>query len=72
MSAIILRILIYVLVFAAIWFGVRRIWSDWQNKFRADDEAQHQRDLHERKRPDVVDLKRDKDGVFRPGDDDRR
>ncbi|MCB9993324.1 MAG: hypothetical protein H6873_06670 [Hyphomicrobiaceae bacterium] len=72
MSAILLRILIYVLVFAAIWFGVRRIWSDWQNKFRADDAARHQRDLKERERPDVIDLKQGKDGVFRPGDDEKR
>lgn len=72
MTAILLRILVMAIIFGAIALGVRRIWRDWQKQFKAEDKAVHQRDLEERKRPDVITLKRDADGTFRPPDDDRR
>ena len=65
----IIRIAIFVGIALAIYLGVRRIWRDWQKQFKAEDKEIHQRDLEERKRPDVITLKRDKDGTFRPGDD---
>jgi hypothetical protein len=71
MTAILLRILVMALIFGAIFFGVRRIWRDWQKQFKAEDKAVHQRDLEERKRPDVITLKRDKDGTYRPPDNDK-
>lgn len=72
--AILLRIIIFVAIALAIWLGVRRIWRDWRGHFKAIDKARHTADLRERERPDVITLKRDKDGTFRPGDDpnDRR
>lgn len=70
MSAIALRILILLVIGVAIWFGARRIWRDWRNQFKKLDEADRQRDLKERKRPDVITLKRSDDGVFRPGSGD--
>lgn len=68
MSAIALRILVYAIIAAILYFGIRSILIDWRNKFRQDDEDKRQRDLKERERPDVIDLKRDNDGVFRPGE----
>ncbi len=47
---------------------MRRIWRDWTKQFRTEDKAIHERDLKERERPDVITLKRDKDGTFRPPD----
>ena len=76
MTGFIIRILIFALIFAAIYLGIRKIWRDWKGQFKADDEAARQlrreRDLRERQQPGVVDLKRDKDGTYRPGDDDNR
>ncbi|MCF6303327.1 MAG: hypothetical protein L3J13_09035 [Devosiaceae bacterium] len=72
MSAVLLRLLIYGVIIGAIYFGIRRIINDWKKQFRADDAAIRERDLKERKRPDVVELKKDKDGVFRPGDEDKK
>jgi hypothetical protein len=69
-TAILLRILVMAIIFGAIYFGVRRIWRDWTKQFQAEDKAIHQRDLEERKRPDVITLKRDKDGTYRPPDSD--
>ena len=65
-TAILLRILVLAVIFGAIYFGVRRIWRDWQKQFKAEEKEIHQRDLEERKRPDVITLKRDADGTFRP------
>ncbi|HEY0919629.1 hypothetical protein [Devosia sp.] len=70
MSPILWKLLIFLLVAAAVFFGVRRIWRDWKGQFKAVDEARRARDLAERRRPDVIELKRNKDGVFRPGGDD--
>ena len=68
MTAILLRVLIYALIAGAIYLGIRRIWRDWRKQFKTEDEAIHKRDLEERQRPDVITLKRDKDGTFRPPD----
>jgi hypothetical protein len=68
MSAVALRILIFLVIGIAIYFGVRRIWRDWRNQFKAIDKADHERDLRERARPDVVTLKRSSDGVYRRED----
>lgn len=70
-----LRILLFVILALAIYLGVRRIWKDWSGKFNADAEEakrlRRERDLAERQRPDVIDLKRGDDGTFRPkGKDD--
>ena len=71
-----LRILLLVGLGLLIYFGIRRIWLDWSNKFKKDDEqarlARRERDLAERQRPDVIDLKQDKDGTYRPKDRDGR
>lgn len=73
-----LRILIIAVLALIVYFGVRRIWKDWSQKFDRDaaeeKRLRHERDLAERQRPDVIDLKRDDDGTFRPGGrkDDRR
>ena len=69
MSAILLRVVIIGIIFAAIFLGVRRIWRDWKGEFKAVDKARRERDLAERQRPDVIELKRNKDGVFRPRDE---
>jgi hypothetical protein len=70
MTVTILRIVLFAAIAIVIWFGLRRIWRDWTSQFRAEDKAIHQRDLAERERPDVITLKRDKDGTFRPPDND--
>ncbi len=73
-----LRILIFTAIAVMVYLGIRRIWRDWTAKFDGDAEEakrlRRERDLAERKRPDVIDLKRDRDGTFRPngGDDDKR
>jgi cytoskeletal protein RodZ len=69
MTLILIRIVIIVLIFGAIFLGARRIWRDWKGQFKQVDQARHDRDLKERARPDVVTLKRDKDGKFRQPDD---
>lgn len=68
MSAIALRLLIFLVIAAVVFFGARRIWRDWKKQFKVLDAADRQRDLKERERPDVITLKRDKDGKFRPGE----
>ncbi len=72
MIALLLRIALFAAIGLAIYLGVRRIWRDWTKQFREEDKAVHQRDLQERARPDVITLKRDKDGTFRPPDEDKR
>ena len=69
MTLVLLRIIIMAVIFGAIAFGVRRIWRDWTKQFRAEESEIRQRDIAERARPDVITLKRDKDGTFRPPDD---
>jgi hypothetical protein len=72
MTVVLLRIILFAAIGVAISFGVRRIWRDWTSQFRAEDKAVHDRDLRERARPDVITLKRDADGTFRPPDNDNR
>lgn len=72
MTGTLLRVLIFVAIILAILWGVRKIWRDWTGQFKEIDKAKHERDLQERKRPDVITLKRDKDGKFRPPEDDGR
>ena len=69
MSTMMLKVLVFLVLAAAIFFGVRRIWRDWRNQFKALDKADRERDLRERARPDVVTLKRSQDGVFRRDDE---
>jgi hypothetical protein len=70
MTWIILRILLFAVIGGMIFLGVRKIWRDWKNQFKAEDKEVHQRHVAERARPDVITLQRDKDGTFRkPGDD---
>jgi hypothetical protein len=69
MTAILLRIIIYAAIAGFVYFGVRRVWRDLTSQFRADDQAKRQRNLKERQQSDVIELRRDKDGVYRrPGD----
>jgi len=76
MTGILLRLILFVAIGLAIYLGLRRIWRDWTGKFKADDEEarriRRERDLREREKPGVIELKRDKDGTYRPGDDDKR
>lgn len=72
MTGSILRFLIFAAIILAILWGVRKIWRDWTGQFKEIDKAKHERDLQERARPDVITLKRDKDGKFRPPEDDGR
>jgi hypothetical protein len=75
-TGILLRVLVFAIIGIAIWLGVRKIWRDWTGQFKADDEEarrlRRERDLRERAQPGVIDLKRDEDGTYRPGDDDKR
>jgi hypothetical protein len=72
MTFVALRILIGLVVIGAIVLGLRKIWRDWTGQFRMEDKARRERDLAERRRPDVIELKRDGDGVYRPDSDERR
>jgi len=72
MTGILLRIVVIAVLVGLVWFGLRRIWRDWQGHFKATDEAIHRRDLEERQRPDVITLERGRDGTFRPPDDETR
>ncbi len=72
MSAIVLRVIILAIVLGIVAFGVRRIWLDWTKSFREADSKRRVRDLKERERTDVITLRRNQDGVYRPGDDDPR
>jgi FtsZ-interacting cell division protein ZipA len=71
-----LRIIIILALVAIIVLGIRRIYMDWSRKFKNDETEERrlrrERDLREREQPGVVDLTRDKDGTFRPGDRDKR
>jgi hypothetical protein len=76
MTGMLLRVLVFAIIGIAIWLGARKIWRDWTGQFKADDEEakrlRRERDLRERAQPGVIDLKRDEDGTYRPGDDDKR
>ncbi len=45
MTYILLRLLLFVVIGGAIFWGLRRIWRDWRNSFRDIDKRVHQRDL---------------------------
>lgn len=70
------RVILIAVIGLVIFLGLRRIWRDWTGHFNAEEREQKQlrreRDLRERAQPGVIDLKRDEDGTFRPGDDDKR
>ena len=72
MTLVLLRVVVIVLIFGAIYLGIRRIWRDFTKQFRAEEKAIHDRDVKERDAPGVITLKRDKDGTFRPPDNDNR
>jgi hypothetical protein len=61
-----IKVLIFALIAGAVFLGARRIWRDWRGHAKKLDDADRRRDLAERGRPDVISLKRDKDGKFRP------
>jgi hypothetical protein len=69
-----LRILLFVALALFVYFGIRRIWKDWSNKFNRDaEEAKRlarERDRVERQQPGVIDLKRGDDGTYRPNSKD--
>jgi hypothetical protein len=69
-TGVLLRIIIITIIAGAIYFGIRRIWRDWTRQFRAEEKAIRDRDRRERDAPGVITLKRDKDGTFRPPEDD--
>ena len=71
MTAVLLRLLVFAAIGLIILLGVRKIWRDWTGAFKAEDRVRRDRNLAERQRPDVIDLKRDGDGVFRPGPNER-
>jgi len=64
-----LKILTFVIVAVAIAYGLRAIRRNINDYFADVDKDKLKRDRADRRRSDIVDLKRDpKDGVFRPGD----
>jgi hypothetical protein len=69
-TGVLVRIIVIGLIAGAIYLGIRRIWRDWTGQFRAEEKAIRDRDLKERHAPGVITLKRDKDGTFRPPDND--
>ncbi|MBN9305391.1 MAG: hypothetical protein BGO82_02765 [Devosia sp. 67-54] len=71
MTGFLIRLIVIVIVFGAIYFGIRRIWRDWTRQFRVEEKQVRERDLRERAAPGVITLKRDKDGTFRPPGDER-
>lgn len=60
------KVILFIVILVMIFFGVRKILLDWKARFGEIDQVKKQRDQKERARPDVMELKRDKDGVFRP------
>ena len=70
-----LRVLLFAVLAIVIYLGVMKIWRDWTRQFKTEDaearRLRRERDLRERQQPGVIDLKRDEDGTFRPGDDDK-
>ncbi len=66
-----MRFIIYAIIFAAIYYGIRKILRDWRARYAEIDKQTRERDLKERDQKDVVELKKDKDGVFRPDNEDK-
>ena len=61
-----LKIVLFLVLAGIVFLGARRIWRDWRGEAKRLDAADRKRDLRERAHPNVVTLKRDKDGKFRP------
>jgi len=78
MTAILLRLIIYAAIAAFVWFGVRRLWRDMTAPFRGGTnpgQAPGPRPgpkVDERRTPEVIELKRGADGVYRPPGDEGR
>jgi len=72
---VIWRVILIAIIGLAIFWGLRRIWRDWTGHFDSAEQEQkrlrRERDLRERAQPGVIDLKRDEDGTYRPGGDDK-
>ena len=68
MTGILIRLIVIAVIVGIIYTGVRRIWRDVTKQFRTEEKVIHERDLKEREAPGVITLKRDKDGTFRPPD----
>jgi hypothetical protein len=66
MTALLLRLVLFVAIGIAVWWGIRKIWRDWTGAFRAEDKARLDRDRRDRAQGGMITLKRDKDGKFRP------
>jgi hypothetical protein len=73
MSVVALRVILFLVIAGVVFLGARRIWRDWRGTFKKLDDEDHKRvrdrDLRERQRPDVITLKRDEDGTYRPDDE---
>ena len=69
MSAIILRIIIYAAIAWFVYAGARRIWRDIAKPFRPEAPPRPTPSFKQQKGPEVIDLKRDADGVYRPPED---
>ena len=72
MTGILIKLVVFVGIGLAIYLGIRRIWRDFTKQFRTEEKQIHERDLRERDAPGVITLKRDKDGTFRPPDNDNQ
>jgi hypothetical protein len=73
MSAIILRLIVFAAIAAFVYFGVKRLLADVKNYFRGAPPSPVRPDLRQAPPPEVIDLKRGSDGVYRPPTDrDRR
>jgi hypothetical protein len=66
MTAILIRLLVFAALFGVIYMGVRAIKRQWMAHFRAIGDQRRQADKMASKSPEVIDLKRSGDGVFRP------
>ena len=64
-----LRIIVLIAVLAIIIYGLRAIRRNVNDFINKDDEEKLRRDRQDRDRGCIVDLKQDKDGVFRPEDE---
>ena len=69
MTAILLRIIIYAAIIGFVYFTARRLWRDLSNQFRGPAAPRPAPKVNERQPPDVIELKRGDDGVYRPPGD---
>ena len=67
MTAILLRIIIYVAIAAFVYYTARKIWRDLSGPFRGPTPPPIRPDAGaKQEQPQVIDLTRDADGVYRP------